>query len=313
MILSTPKGIALSEIIETGILRLGMCLNFEGLSFKVRGKLQGLEVELARLLAEEMGKILHQPIRLKVIDQEWSQILDMLRERKYHAIFSALIPSSMYQRFFVQYTRPYLYTGIVNVAPLDEQGHVVGGVTKDASSLKDKTIVIINDPAARRGLRRAGIYIEQDAQQNETSIYFPRHATLSEIEQAKKLEEKYGMVFVPPQLIPVTTIIQLDEMSLIYDLLVKRKVDAGVIDLGIIWWVASQSPRYAPYMKAYTHPIAKYIYSAVTNITDPDLHQILDEAIATMYTREDYKKIVKQWHGGELWQWSYDADDFVDL
>ncbi|MDP6925413.1 MAG: transporter substrate-binding domain-containing protein [Candidatus Scalindua sp.] len=304
------EGPALKEIWETGKLRLGMYLNFEGLSFKVRGRLQGLEVEAANLLVEELSKIVDRKLELEIVDQEWSQIIKVLKDRKYHAVFSALIPNSMYDRYFVRYTRPYLSTGIVIVAPARD-GVPQGNITEDVSSLREKRIIVINDPAARRVMRRAGIYVLGDDGQEEMSMYFPQEETRRQMEGGKRLAERHGQNYVEPDMIPVKQILQIDEMPVIYDMLARGEVDAGIIDLGIIWWVGTLSRRYAKRIHVFRKCVGPFIYSAVTNNEDEDLHVIIDKAIACMIKNPKYKQIVMKWHGDQWWDWGYTAEDFV--
>ncbi len=290
----------LARIKQDGQIRIGMYLSFEGLSFKERGKLTGLEVALTDILAEELSKDLGMEIKPVIVDQEWSQIIKVLRDGKYDVVFSALIPSPMYARYNVRYSRSYLDTGPV-VCCQEKDGQPAKDVTVDASSLADKRVVVINDPAVRRVMRRAGIYVPADEGKENLERVFPKSETEAEMERAGKT--------VP--LIPVKEILQIDEMPVIYKLIADGEVDAGVIDLGIIWWVANDSKRWAKRIHAFSKPIGPYIYSAVTRAEDEDLGGLMDKAVAGMLENPKYVEICKQWHGTEVFNWGLTAEDFL--
>lgn len=291
---------AMSEIKQDGKIRLGMYLSFEGLSFKERGKLTGLEVALADLLCVELSKQLGTEIKPEIVDQEWGQIIKVLRDGKYHAVFSALIPNTMYDAYKVKFSKSYLDTGPV-ICCQEKDGAPAKEVTAEASSLEGKTVVVINDPAVRRVMRRAGIYVPSDAGQTDLALSFPKEATKAAMKKAGKE--------VP--LIAVKEIRQIDEMPVIYKMLAKGEVDAGIIDLGIIWWVANDSRRWAKKIYAYPSPIGPYIYSAATREEDKDLTQAMDKAIAAMIKSPQYAEICKKWHGDKVLEWGLAPADFM--
>ncbi len=91
---------------------------------------------------------------------------------------------------------------------------------------------------------------------------------------------------------------------------IDGKVDAGVIDLGIIWWVANDSRRWSKKIVAFPEAIGPYIYSAVTREQDTDLGELLDKAIARMLKNPKYAEIFKKWHGAGILNWNLSAADF---
>lgn len=302
--------ITMKDIRTSKKMRVGMYLGFEGLSFKIEGKNHGLEVEAIELLATEMKKLLGWEFEIEIINQEWSQIIDFLKERKYHVVFSALIPSAMYQRYFVKFTQPYLSTAIV-IATQKKNGSPSLGITEDISSLQDKLLVVINDPAARRGLRSVGVYVPGDEAKPDSTMFFPLNKTKAEMERNRKLYEYHNEPIPHYPLIPVKEILQLDDMPDIYEAIAKGEVDAGVIDLGIIWYVSTVSKRYSDRIYAFKKPVARYIYSAVTNRDDEDLNEILDRAIGELKKKPEFKKLVMKWHGDQFWDWRYMPEDFI--
>lgn len=291
---------ALTQVKQDGRIRLGMYLGFEGLSFIQKGERLGLEVEMAKLVCQELSKDLGQDIQPEIVSQEWAQIIQELRNGKYHAAFSAVIPAALYAHYNVGYTQSYLDTGPV-ICCQEQEGQPTRGVTAHVGSLAGKRVVVINDPAVRRVLRRAGVYVPADEGKSDLERSFPKAAT-----EAVLKEMGAG---VP--LIAVQEILQLDEMSAIYRLLADGAVDAGVIDLGIIWWVSTDSPRWAKKIFAFSEPVGPYIYSATTRAEDADLLAALDKAIARLRLSPRYAEIIKQWHGGSSPNWKLAPGDFL--
>ncbi len=289
----------LSQIKQDGKIRLGMYLSFAGLSFKQRGKLTGLEVGLSEMLCDELSHDLGIKIMPEIVNQEWSQIVQRLRDGKYHAIFSALIPSPLYNRYKVRYSRSYLDTGPV-ICTQEIDGRPAKDVTGAVNSLINKRIVVLNDPAVRRVMRRAGIYVPRDDGSVEIERNFPKSETEAEIERSGKE--------VP--LIPVKEVIQVDEMPFIYKLIAEGAVDAGVIDLGIIWWVANNSKRWSKRIIAFPEPIGKYIYCVITRSEDADLGDLIDKAVSRMIENPRYSQLCKKWHGNKIFKWNMEATDF---
>jgi ABC-type amino acid transport substrate-binding protein len=289
----------LQHIKQHGQIRLGMYLGFEGLSFTQRGENVGLEVELAKLLATELSHDFGKPIGVEIVNQEWAQIVQELRSRKYDAVFSALIPSTLYKDANIAYTRSYLDTGPV-ICTQEVNGAPAKDVTADVTSLAGKRVVTINDPAVRRVLRHRGVYVPADEGKTDLERSFPKAATEAELARLGKTAE----------LIAVQEIIQLDEMPAIYKAISQGEVDAGVIDLGIIWWVSTESPRWAPRIHAFTQPVGPYIYSAATRAEDSDLRDILDAAIVRMRSSPAYADLLKRWHGTQI-DWKLGPEDFL--
>lgn len=282
-------------------IRIGMYLGFEGLSFRERGALKGLEVELAELLCDELSRDLGTEIRAEIVNQEWSQIIKVLRDKKYDVAFSAIIPNNFYDRYGIHYSRPYLQTG-PTICCREANGIATSDVTEDVHSLSGKRIVVINDPAIRHTLRHCGVYIEEDENEQDLERKFPRSATMHELQLHNQAID----------LIPVKEIIQVDEMPRIYDMIASGAVNAGVIDQGIIWWVSTGSRRWASKIHSFSKPIGPYVYCAVTRNEDQDLSEAIDRAIATMLKDPRYQEICDRWHGPAKIDWNLDATAFLE-
>ncbi len=291
---------ALTQVKQSGTLRMGMYLGFEGLSFISKGEQLGLEVELAGLVCQELSTTLGREIKPEIVNQEWAQIVQELRAGKYDVAFSAVIPANLYAPHDIAYTRSYLDTGPV-ICCQEVDGKPTKPVTAEVASLAGKRVVVINDPAVRRALRRAGAFVAADSGKTELERTFPLVAT----QQAMKEAGNTGAT------IEIAEIIQLDEMPSIYKMLAIGEVDAGVIDLGIIWWVANDSERWAKKIHAFNTPIGPYIYSAVVRAEDADLRDALDAAIASALTKPAYLEVIKRWHGGAMPGWKLEPAAFL--
>ena len=290
----------IAQIRQDGRVRLGMYLGLEGLSFQQGGKRLGLEIELASLLCEELSIDLGKAVKPEIVNQEWSQLVQTLRDGKCHAVFSAMVPNPLYARHMVSYTRSYLDTGPV-ICCQKVDGKPAKDVRDQVASLAMKRIVVINGPAARAVLRSAGVYVPQDQDKTDLERAFPKSATEAALLKAGKS--------VP--LIPVREIIQLDEMPAIYTMIASGAVDAGVIDKACIWWVSTESRRWAGKIHAFPAPVGPYIYSAVTRKEDADLSALLEKAVTRMLKSPKYAEACRRWHGEQVFSWGLSPADLL--
>lgn len=292
---------SLQHVKRDGALHVGMYLGFEGLSFKERGKLTGLEVEFTNLLSEQLSKDVGTPIKADIIDQEWSQIITGLRDKKFDVVISAVIPSKLYERSNITYSRAYLNTGPVIVTQKAD-GKPAKAVTEDVSSLEGKTVVVVNDPAVRKVLRAVGVYVPADEGKTDLETAFPKAATEAVLAKSGGSHP----------LIAVKEIRQLDDMPTVYGLIANGEVDAGVIDLGIVWWVANDSKRWSSRIFSFTKPVGPYIYSAVTRKEDAELGKAIDGAIEKVLQDPRYQDLLKRWHGGQVVDWKTSPTAFLE-
>lgn len=290
----------LAQIRQDGRIRLAMCLGLEGLSFQQGGKRLGLEVELANLLCEELSVELGKAVKPEIVNQEWGQLVQALRDRKCHAVFSALVPNPLYSRHKVSYTRSYLDTGPV-ICCQEVDGKPAKDVGDNVASLAMKRIVVINGPAARAVLRLAGVYVPHDQDKTDLERAFPKSATEAALLKAG--------TSVP--LVPVREIIQLDEMPAVYAMIASGEVDAGVIDKAGIWWVSTESRRWAGKIHAFPTPVGPYIYSAMTRKEDADLTALLEKAVTRMLKSPMYAEACKRWHGEQVFSWGLSPADLL--
>jgi ABC-type amino acid transport substrate-binding protein len=135
----------LDEVLERGVLRVGVWHGFRGLNFAhpKTGKIVGLEVELLEALGRDLG------LRIEMVDAPWVDLPKKLKRREFDVLFCALIPSPDYRG--IAYSRPYLDMGLV---PMRRAGDAS---VSSAAALSGRTVGIIADPAARQALDDCGI------------------------------------------------------------------------------------------------------------------------------------------------------------
>ena len=238
----------LARVKKTGKLRIGVYLQFKGLSFMRDGKPAGLDIALAKLMCEKLSEEVEAKIEPEFVSVKWVDIVRDLRGKRFDVVFSALIPSPEYGKYRVTYSSPYLVTGPV-VCCQSVNGKPKGGLDGKVASLKDKRIVIINDPAARKALRCAGVYVPDDSGKLKTNkISFPLTLTRRAMSNAGEIKPT----------VPVKQVIQLENIDKIYQMLAGGKVDAGVIDLPIVWWASRFSGKYRNKIHVFRNLVANY-------------------------------------------------------
>ncbi len=99
-------------------------------------------------------------------------------------------------------------------------------------------------------------------------------------------------------------------MPIIYDMISSGSVDAGVIDLGIIWWVSANSPRWSRKIFAFDEPIGPYIYSVTTRSEELELGELLNRAVERMLRNPKYAEICQRWHGNRVFRWNLKPESF---
>src|SRR6185369_10947251 len=85
-------------------LRIGTATNYPPLAFKADGQMQGVEVDFARKIAQELG------VKVSLIETPWEQLIPALEKGQIDVIMSGMsITEERSQR--VQFTVPYLNVG----------------------------------------------------------------------------------------------------------------------------------------------------------------------------------------------------------
>ncbi len=284
---SPDAGSTLARVKKRGKLRIGVYLQFKGLSFMQDGKPAGLDIALAKLMCEKLSEEVDAKVEPEFVSASLVDIVRDLRKKKYDVIFSALIPSPEYSKYRVTYSTPYLITGPA-VCCQAVDGVPKGGIDGKVASLKNARIVIIDEPAAREALRRAGIYVPADQGKLKTpNISFPLTLTRRVMNRAGEINPT----------VPLKQIIQLGNIDEIYRMLAAGKVDAGVIDLPIVWWASHFSEKYRGKIHVFRDLVAQYDYVAVTRNEDQSLSIAVDKAIRTMRQTEQYRNLCRKWQG----------------
>jgi ABC-type amino acid transport substrate-binding protein len=299
--LGTSTDRVLQQISDDGVLRIGVYLGNEGLSFRADGVLTGFEVEAARIICDKLENHLGKTIRPQFVNHDWSQLLPALNDNKFDVVVSAVIPNSLYDRYSVRYSKSYLDNGPVICCRQVGNGPSVG-ITESMSSLSGKSVAIINDPAARHILRTLGCYVPA----HENDLNLQRRFPKAETERILRSlgESSQGTI-------ELSEVIQFDDMVQLYEVLSSGEVDAGVIDLPLIWWVSQQSKRWADGIFAFNTPVGPYLYCAATRSQDVLLGELLDHCIDELKEDSRYQDLCTAWIGRKGMNWNLSTDEFL--
>ncbi len=110
---TTVQADALSRVLESGKLRVGIAL-FEPWAIKNKvGKLDGFEVQVAKQLARDMG------VEPEFIVVDWEQLIKSLENDKFDVIIAGMAITSK-RALRVNFSNPYSSSGIGIVANLEK-------------------------------------------------------------------------------------------------------------------------------------------------------------------------------------------------
>lgn len=106
---TNPQGSALERILKTKSLRVGLALLAPMAMLDKNNELIGLEVDVARRLANDLG------VRLELVQTPTSDLMNGLNTDRYDLIISgyAITPE---RALYVNFTNPYYFTRILLVA-----------------------------------------------------------------------------------------------------------------------------------------------------------------------------------------------------
>jgi cyclohexadienyl dehydratase len=150
---STAKSWAADELVEfrkRGVLRVGTSGDYAPFSRTVEGRTTGLDIELATLLAGELG------MRLELLPFRWPELAARMEKHDFDLVASGVTMRAD-RLFFGRFSRPYAVTGAVACVP-------------KASAAKFKTLADLEQPGVRLSVNRGG-HLERVAKSR-----FPRAA-----------------------------------------------------------------------------------------------------------------------------------------
>lgn len=102
---SSDKAAAPSEVPSTsGVLRVGISPNMPPLIYRQDGQIVGLEAELAKGLAQHLGR------RLELVELDWNDQIPYLEEGRIDIIMSGMSITDM-RRIRIAFSTPYAKTG----------------------------------------------------------------------------------------------------------------------------------------------------------------------------------------------------------
>ena len=107
------------QVIQRGVLRVGMSTFVPWAMKDKTGKLIGFEIDVATRLAEDMG------VKVEFVPTKWSGIIPALLTGKFDVIIGGMgiLPS---RNLKVNFTEPYDYTGMSMVASKKKAAGIVG-------------------------------------------------------------------------------------------------------------------------------------------------------------------------------------------
>ncbi len=95
---------AIEQIAKRGVLRVGMDVFVPWAMKDKKGELIGLEIDIARRLAEDMG------VKVEFVPTEWSGIIPSLIAGKFDLIIGGMTVTAE-RNLKINFTNPYYYTG----------------------------------------------------------------------------------------------------------------------------------------------------------------------------------------------------------
>lgn len=99
---SSPSN--LDRILESGVLVVGTTADYRPFTYREGGELKGYDVDLARLIARELG------VQINFVDTTWSQLVPDLRDRKFQLAVGG-ITRTLSRQTRVGFTEPVLIIG----------------------------------------------------------------------------------------------------------------------------------------------------------------------------------------------------------
>lgn len=107
MILTCSLGYAkdrVEEIVKKGVLRVGTTADYKPFTYKDGDKYAGYDIEVAKLLAKELG------VKLEIVSTTWKTMLEDLKDNKYDIAMGG-ITRTVKRQVEAQMTDPYLVFG----------------------------------------------------------------------------------------------------------------------------------------------------------------------------------------------------------
>ena len=95
---------AIEQVAKRGVLRVGMDVFVPWAMKDKKGELIGLEIDIARRLAEDMG------VKVEFVPTEWSGIIPSLIAGKFDLIIGGMTVTAE-RNLKINFTNPYYYTG----------------------------------------------------------------------------------------------------------------------------------------------------------------------------------------------------------
>lgn len=118
---SDRNDIAPNNSSSNGVLRVGVSTNAPPHVYKVKGQLQGLEIDLANQLGQYLSR------NVKFVELRWDRQLTALEEGSIDIIMSGMT-STPKRAYRVAFSQPYMRTGQMLLVRMDEAGKFGQGI-----------------------------------------------------------------------------------------------------------------------------------------------------------------------------------------
>lgn len=124
------------KIVEKGVLRVGTTADYKPFTYKEGKEYKGYDMEVARLIAKELG------VRLEIIPTTWKTLLEDLNSDKYDVAMGG-ITRTVERQIKAQMSNPYLVFGKCYLV-------------RKGEAQKYNSIEVVNNPDVRVGVNIGG-------------------------------------------------------------------------------------------------------------------------------------------------------------
>jgi polar amino acid transport system substrate-binding protein len=117
------------DIAAEKILRVGVQANSPPMIFKQGGRMDGLEAELARGLASQMGKT------VRFVELQWEELIPALLDKRIDIIMSGMSITQA-RKVRITFTEPYLRAGQIALVPGEDKSKYVNAYAIKLSNIR---------------------------------------------------------------------------------------------------------------------------------------------------------------------------------
>ncbi|MCA9777434.1 MAG: transporter substrate-binding domain-containing protein [Candidatus Eremiobacteraeota bacterium] len=146
----------LDRILETGVLLVGTTADYEPFTYRERGELKGFDVEIARLIAEELN------VKVSFVETSWAELVPDLQQSRYHLAVGG-ITRTLSRQTQASFTEPVLLIGKCPLVRREDQNRFL---TLESIDQPEVTVACnpggTNEKYVRTHIRKAEILLVDD-------------------------------------------------------------------------------------------------------------------------------------------------------